>query len=171
MQQTYLRGDIYYADLGEGVGSEQSGYRPVVIIQNNTGNRHSPTVIVAAITSKWLNKTQPTHYNIEAGYGLELPSTILLEQLRTLDKRRLEKFVGRLPKRHLQGLNHALAVSVGLIQPMPNHLILCLCKTCADNFRATGAYTLRRLEKQEARELCTYCNHRLGYDYEVIPKV
>lgn len=171
MQQTYLRGDIFFADLGEGIGSEQSGYRPVVIIQNNIGNRYSPTVIVAAITSKKVKNTQPTHYNIEAGYGLELPSTILLEQLRTLDKQRLGKRVGRLPKRHIQGINHALAVSVGLIEPMPRNLVLCLCKVCADNFRATGAYKLIRVDSQTELDICTYCNHRLGYDYELVPRV
>ena len=92
MEHTYLRGDIFYADLGEGIGSEQSGYRPVVIIQNNIGTNTAQTVIVAAITSRKMNRNQPTHYHIEAGYGLELPSTILLEQLRTVDKRRLCKF-------------------------------------------------------------------------------
>lgn len=168
MEHTYLRGDIFYADLGEGIGSEQSGYRPVVIIQNNIGNKYSPTVIVAAITSRKMNRNQPTHYHIEAGYGLELLSTILLEQLRTVDKRRLCKFVGRLPKHHVEGLNHALAVSVGLIQPVPENLILCLCKTCADNFRNVG-YRLFRVG--EKRELCTYCNHRMGFDYELTPKV
>ena len=162
MEHTYLRGDIFYADLGEGIGSEQSGYRPVVIIQNNIGNKYSPTVIVAAITSRKMNRNQPTHYHIEAGYGLELLSTILLEQLRTVDKRRLCKFVGRLPKHHVEGLN------VGLIQPVPENLILCLCKTCADNFRNVG-YRLFRVG--EKRELCTYCNHRMGFDYELIPKV
>lgn len=66
MEHTYLRGDVFYADLGEGIGSEQSGYRPVVIIQNNIGNKYSPTVIVAAITSRKMNRNQPTHYHIEA---------------------------------------------------------------------------------------------------------
>ena len=169
MKHTYLRGDIFYADLGEGVGSEQSGYRPVVIIQNNTGNRYSPTVIVAAITSRRINKTQTTHYNIEEGCGLEMPSTILLEQLRTLDKQRLDRFVGRLPKYHVEGLNNALAVSVGLIQPATENLILCLCKSCADNFRNVG-YKLIRIEGDTKHELCTYCNHRMGFDYELFPK-
>ena len=87
MNETYLRGDLYYADLGQGIGSEQQGTRPVVIIQNNIGNRHSPTVIVAAITSKTNAKAKlPTHYYIAAGNGLELPSIVLLEQIRTIDK-------------------------------------------------------------------------------------
>ena len=85
MDRTYLRGDMYYADLGKGIGSEQEGYRPVVIIQNNVGNRHSPTVIIAAISSKVGVKPKlPTHYFINAEDGLELPSIILLEQLLSL---------------------------------------------------------------------------------------
>ena len=82
MNQTYKRGDIYFADFGQEIGSEQMGYRPVVIIQNDTGNKHSPTVVVAAVTSKVDAKVkQPTHCFIGAEYGLELPSVILLDQL------------------------------------------------------------------------------------------
>ena len=84
MNHTYLRGDMYYADLGHGIGSEQEGYRPIVIIQNDVGNKHSPTVIIASITSKKDAKPKlPTHYYIDAENGLELPSIVLLEQLRT----------------------------------------------------------------------------------------
>ena len=97
MDRTYLRGDLYYANLGRGIGSEQEGYRPVVIIQNNIGNRHSPTVIIAAISSKvGIKPKLPTHYFVNAEDGLELPSIILLEQLRTVDKRRLDKYIGHL---------------------------------------------------------------------------
>lgn len=102
MSRTYLRGDMYYADLGRGVGSEQEGYRPVVIIQNNTGNKHSPTVIVAAISGKVEVKPKlPTHYYINAECGLELPSIVLMEQIQTLDKRPLAKYIGRLAKEHI----------------------------------------------------------------------
>ena len=91
MEHTYLRGDIFYADLGEGIGSEQSGYRPVVIIQNNIGNKYSPTVIALAITTKSKNRI-PTHIPIKAGScGLEKDSIILVEQVRTLDKVRLKE--------------------------------------------------------------------------------
>ncbi len=172
MNQTYLRGDMYYADLGQGVGSEQEGYRPVVIIQNNVGNRHSPTVIIASITSKKDAKPKlPTHYYIDAEDGLELPSIVLLEQLRTVDKRRLNDFIGHLSEKHIQGINHALAVSIGLIESVPKKLILCLCRTCADNFYGTGAYSLRRVDPQQIeKDTCTYCNQRKGYDYELISK-
>ena len=170
MGRTYLRGDMYYADLGKGVGSEQEGYRPVVIIQNDVGNRHSPTVIIAAITSKVGVKPKlPTHYFIGAEDGLELPSVILLEQLRTIDKRRLDKYIGRLKKKHIDGMNHALAISIDLIQNTPHSLLMCLCSTCAENFRSTGAYLLRRIDPaQTERDTCTYCNQRRGFDYSVI---
>ncbi len=172
MNQTYLRGDMYYADLGQGIGSEQEGYRPVVIIQNNVGNRHSPTVIIASITSKKDAKPKlPTHYYIDAEDGLELPSIVLLEQLRTVDKRRLGDFIGHLSEKHIQGINHALAISIGLIESVPKKLILCLCSACADNFYGTGAYSLRRIDPQQTeKDTCTYCNQRKGYDYEIIPK-
>lgn len=170
MNRTCKRGDIYFADLGQGIGSEQAGYRPVVIIQNDRGNKHSPTVVAAAVTSKVDAKVkQPTHCFIGAEYGLGLPSVILLEQIRTLDKQRLEKYVGKLSRSHLSDLNHALAISVGLILAQEN-LVLCLCKHCADNFRLDGKYDLVRVSDNQERETCTYCNHRLGYEYELVPK-
>ena len=112
MNRTYLRGDMYYADLGRGIGSEQEGYRPVLILQNNTGNKYSPTVIVAAISSKVDAKAKlPTHYLLQAENGLELPSLVLLEQLRTIDKKRLGAYIGRLEEKHIRKINHTLAVS------------------------------------------------------------
>ena len=172
MNHTYLRGDMHYADLGKGIGSEQEGYRPVVIIQNNVGNKHSPTVIIASITSKRDAKAKlPTHYLIGAEDGLEMPSLVLLEQLRTIDKRRLSSFIGHLSEKHIQGINHALAVSVGLIESIPNKLILCLCRTCAKNFYGSGAFVLRRVNAdQTEQDTCTYCNSRKGFDYEITRK-
>lgn len=115
MPRDILRGDIYYADLESGVGSEQKGCRPVVVIQNNLGNKYSPTVIVAAVSSKVAVKSRlPTHCFVEAGNGLNLPSVILLEQLRTIDKHRLKNYIGHLSNSQLKGVNHALAVSIGL---------------------------------------------------------
>ena len=128
MRRTYLRGDMYYADLGRGIGSEQEGYRPVVIIQNNMGNKHSPTVIVAAISSRvGIKPKLPTHYYINAECGLKWPSIVLMEQIRTLDNRRLTKYIGRLTKEHIQGMNHALAVSIDLIHTSIQSVNMCLC--------------------------------------------
>ncbi len=170
MSKTYLRGEMYYADLGKGVGSEQEGYRPVVIIQNNTGNRYSPTIIVASISSRISGKRKlPTHYYINAEDGLREPSVILLEQLRTIDKRRLTQRIGKLSDEHITGLNHALAVSIGLIEPEPQKLTLCLCSTCANSFYGTGAYSLKRVNPYATeKDSCTYCGKRQGYDYEVV---
>ena len=89
MNETYLRGELYYADLGTGIGSEQNGYRPVVIIQNDVGNRHSPTTIVAAISTRIGTKAKlPTHYHLGSENGLSQPSMVMLEQIRTIDKKR-----------------------------------------------------------------------------------
>jgi mRNA interferase MazF len=109
------RGDIYYADLSPVVGSEQGGLRPVLIIQNDVGNKYSPTVIAAAITSR-LGKTRlPTHIDVYADrVGLARDSVILLEQMRTLDKRRLKEKMGHLDEGMMQEVNRAIAVSVGL---------------------------------------------------------
>ncbi len=110
------RGDIYYADLSPVVGSEQGGIRPVLIIQNDVGNRYSPTVIVAAITSRQGKNRLPTHIAIEAGdCGLQKDSVVLLEQVRTLDKRRLREKMGSVDYKAMKEINQALSVSFGLI--------------------------------------------------------
>ena len=109
------RGDIYYADLSPVVGSEQGGLRPVLIIQNDVGNRYSPTVIAAAITSRLGKARMPTHIDVHADrVGLVKDSVILLEQVRTLDKRRLKEKMGHLDERLMEEVNRAIAVSVGL---------------------------------------------------------
>ena len=109
------RGDIYYADLSPVVGSEQGGMRPVLIVQNNVGNRHSPTVIAAAITSQ-INKARlPTHIELSARvYGLSRDSVILLEQVRTIDKRRLRERIGQLDGRLMNRVDTAIAISLGI---------------------------------------------------------
>lgn len=110
------RGDIYYAALDPVVGSEQGGTRPVLILQNDIGNQHSPTIIVAAITSKVVTKASlPTHHLLRNTNGLEQKSIILLEQIRTIDKRRLKDYVGMLDCFDMRQVDNALAVSVGLI--------------------------------------------------------
>ena len=112
---TVHRGDIYYADLSPVVGSEQGGMRPVLIVQNDIGNKHSPTVIAAAITSRLDKAKLPTHIEIYASaYGIEKDSVILLEQLRTIDKRRLKDKVCHLDSVMLDKVNHALEISLEL---------------------------------------------------------
>jgi len=97
MKRTYYRGELYYADLGIGVGSEQNGYRPVVVIQNDVGNKHSPTTIVAAVSTQIKSKAKlPTHFYVSHECGLVQPSIIMLEQIRTIDKTRMDKYIGKL---------------------------------------------------------------------------
>ena len=109
------RGDIFYADLSPVVGSEQGGVRPVLVVQNDVGNRFSPTVIIAAITSQINKAKMPTHIEITAEeYGLSKDSVILLEQIRTIDKKRLREKVAHLDKKLMQDVNDALAISFGL---------------------------------------------------------
>ena len=109
------RGDIYYADLTPVTGSEQGGVRPVLIIQNNMGNHHSPTVIAAAITGYVKGKRKPTHVGLKgAACGLFRDSTVLLEQLRTLDKSRLGEYMGSVCEDKMREVDTALNISVGL---------------------------------------------------------
>ena len=109
------RGDIYYADLSPVVGSEQGGMRPVLIVQNDTGNKHSPTVIAAAITSQTGKARLPTHIELDANsVGLSRDSVILLEQIRTLDKSRLREKMGKLDDTTMTKVDNAIAVSFGL---------------------------------------------------------
>ena len=109
------RGEVFYADLSPVVGSEQGGVRPVLIIQNDVGNRHSPTVIAAAITSQTGKARLPTHIELSAkSYGLPKDSVVLLEQIRTLDKRRLREHMGRLDEALMGRVDAAIAVSFGL---------------------------------------------------------
>ena len=106
------RGDMYYADLSPVVGCEQGGVRPVLIIQNNVGNRYSPTVIVAAITSRMDKHPLPTHVAISRKYGLQKNSMILLEQVRTIDKSRLKEYIGHLDGRDMRAVNISLKISL-----------------------------------------------------------
>ena len=115
MDSKVKRGDIYYADLSPVVGSEQGGVRPVLIVQNDTGNRYSPTVIAAAITSQTNKAKLPTHISLAApDCGLPKNSVVLLEQIRTLDKQRLREYMGRVNSEIMGKIDAAIAVSFGL---------------------------------------------------------
>ena len=115
MDVTVKRGDIYYADLSPVVGSEQGGIRPVLIVQNDMGNRFSPTVIAAAITSQREKTKLPTHISVRShDCGLARDSVVLLEQIRTIDKKRLKERMGKLDDRSMNRVNRALSISFGL---------------------------------------------------------
>ena len=111
--KTVYRGEVYYAELSPVIGSEQGGIRPVLILQNNTGNRHSPTTIIAPITSVQKKSSLPTHIVIDYDF-LESVSVVLLEQIRTLDKRRLREHMGRVDETMMKQVDTAIAVSFGL---------------------------------------------------------
>lgn len=118
------RGDIYYADLSPVIGSEQGGIRPVLIVQNDVGNKYSPTVIAAAITSRIGKSKLPTHIEVYAQqYGLARDSVILLEQIRTLDKKRLKEKMGHLDEDVMNQVNDAITVSFGLEEPARQEFI------------------------------------------------
>jgi len=109
------RGELYYADLSPVIGSEQGGVRPVLVVQNDIGNKYSPTVIAAAVTSKMTKAKLPTHIEIGEQYGLQKDSVILLEQIRTIDKRRLKERIGELSPSMMFKVEKALLISLGVV--------------------------------------------------------
>ena len=128
------RGDIYYADLSPVVGSEQGGLRPVLIVQNDIGNRYSPTVIAAAITSRMSKTKLPTHIDIHASeVGLAKDSVVLLEQIRTLDKRRLRERMGHLDEALMQEVNSAISISFGLETTHPKERVYARMQPIAED--------------------------------------
>ena len=168
-EQEMRRGEIYHADLNPVFGSEQGGYRPVLIIQNNRGNQHSPTVIVAAITSQPKTKL-PTHVPINGIRGLEKESFVLLEQIRTVDKRRLDDYVGRLNRDQMNRVEKALRTSME-IKKLDKPILMCLCPVCAKPFYSSKEHFIIRADQnQTIKEKCMFCNVRQGYDYLIRKK-
>lgn len=117
MRKAIRRGDLFYADLNPVVGSEQGGIRPVLVIQNDVWNHFSPTVVAAAITSRKAKNSLPTHILLENVPGLAPTSLLLLEQLRTIDRKRLRGYIGRISKEKMLEVDAALAISIGIGYP------------------------------------------------------
>lgn len=117
MRKAIRRGDLFYADLNPVVGSEQGGIRPVLVIQNDVGDHFSPTVVAAAITSRKAKNSLPTHILLENVPGLAPTSLLLLEQLRTIDRKRLRGYIGRISKEKMLEVDAALAISIGIGYP------------------------------------------------------
>ena len=117
MRKAIRRGDLFYADLNPVVGSEQGGIRPVLVIQNDVGNHFSPTVVAADITSSKAKNSLPTHILLENVPGLAPTSLLLLEQLRTIDRKRLRGYIGRISKEKMLEVDAALAISIGIGYP------------------------------------------------------
>lgn len=166
------RGEIYYADLEPARGSEQGGRRPVLILQNNTGNQYSSTVIVAPVTTRIKKQRMPTHVSISSDSGLPSNSMVLLEQIRAIDKSRLDQYVTRLGARLMAEVDAALDISVGRQPPEqeeePDSMTLCLCPACAAQFFNSPEHIIRRVNPlNTVKESCTYCQVRYGYDYTI----
>lgn len=159
------RGQIFLAGLDPVVGSEQGGVRPVLVVQNNVGNRHAGTVIVAALTSR-SKPGLPTHVALPAGAGAAGGgSTVMLEQIRTIDKSRLLRSLGSLDRALMRRVDAAIAVSLGLRGTAD---VMTLCGRCARTFRNDGGYEVARVDPgQKSGESCAYCGSRAGYDYFV----
>lgn len=128
MRKAIRRGDLFYADLNPVVGSEQGGIRPVLVIQNDVGNHFSPTVVAAAITSRKAKNSLPTHILLENVPGLAPTSLLLLEQLRTIDRKRLRGYIGRISKEKMLEVDTALAISMGI--GYPNERLTKPAKSC-----------------------------------------
>ena len=172
MEQTYNRGDLYYVNIGNRLGANRFGYQPVVIIQNDVGNRFCPTTLIAEISTerRWIRR-HPTHCFLQSEYLHGFPSTVMLEHICAVDKRSLAFYIGKLTPSDLNNLNYALAVSVGLVDTLAPKPVICLCPKCAKAFTESGNYISQRISPQKTKgEICNYCNYCLGYDYRLIRK-
>ena len=169
-KQEIKRGDIFFADLNPVVGHEQGGKRPVLVIQNNIGNRHSPTTIIAPITSA-AKKALPTHMPLMNIDGVMEDSVLMLEQIRTIDKSRLVAYVCTLPDMSMNNVDSIIDVSLGvgnISMVKGNAFELALCSRCASDFYNSNAFIIKRLDyMQTDGGRCCYCRCRNGYDYLV----
>ena len=171
MAQQIRRGDIYYADLNPVIGSEQGDTRPVLVVQNNVGNKHSPTVVVVPLTSS-KKAFLPTHVKVSRMGGLRADSTALTEQVRTLDRSRFEGYIGRISDDTQAAIDYALTVSVGLAKQKPRKksvLDLCLCPHCVSDFECSG-YLIIKKGWQEVLESCDFCKVGKGWNFGVFDK-
>ena len=163
------RGDIYYAKLNPTVGSEQGDERPVLIIQNNTGNRHSPTTVIIPISCSIKKSSLPTHVIIPQLTGLRADSLALAEQIRAIDRSRLGIYIGSISGATQAEIDAALAVSMGIElrrPPKGEMFVLTLCTRCEDNFTESGYIAVRK-GRQSFREICDFCNMRQGISFGV----
>lgn len=166
MHTHVVRGDVYLADLDPVCGCEQGGTRPVLVVQNNTGNSHSATTIVAAIAQR--RPSQPTHVAIHDAPELKPDSVVLLEQLRTIDEMRLAKKLCALDIKRMHLVDVALMASLGIRLAPRDPMLMTLCRTCEQSFRDADDFTLRQVDpNQGTKELCTVCNMHTGYDFHV----
>ena len=164
------RGDIYYAKLDPVVGSEQGETRPVLVVQNDVGNKHSPTIVIAPITCNLKKNPLPTHVVIPQSSGLNTDSLALVEQIRTLDRTRFGEYIGRVNSKVQAEIDDALAVCVG-ISGSPHQkleiLALCLCPRCESNFEDSGCILIKKGWKKN-KKLCDFCGTRQGFLFWIL---
>jgi len=169
MNRQIKRGDLYFASLDPVVGSEQGGLRPVLIVQSNKGNGSSPTLIVLPVTSQ-AKPALPTHVSLFGACGLTDDSIALAEQLRTIDKSRLGRFIGTVTDLQLGVVDIAILNALGIPvnnPAFPAHVVT-LCSRCKQQYENAG-YQLQHIgSEHDPKEKCDYCNVRTGFDYEVV---
>lgn len=168
------RGDIYVYDFGINPGSVQSGVRPVLVLQGNEFNDHSPTTIIAPITSAIKRTYLPSHVFLGDDYGLKMPSMALVEQLRTVNQSELGKYIGTVEdEQTIKQIWKAFKKTLGMwdYSLNKNKDVYCLCRRCLDDFRSRPNVVVSRLDPFAVeKDVCTICNVRYGYDYVVYEK-
>lgn len=171
--QTVKRFEIYLYDFGAMPGSIQNGIRPALIIQDNRFNENSPTTIVAAITSVIKKERLPSHIFLGQEFGLSKPSMVMLEQLRTINQDELREYVGAISDPYLTKIiGRGIKKTLGMwdYAPRDKTAIRCLCPQCAESYRNTRSFIIRRLDPfQKAKDACDRCN-RPGWDYVVVDR-
>ena len=172
-QKKITRGDIYFANLNPVIGSEQGGFRPVLVCQNNTGNAHSPTIVIVPITRNLNKNPLPTHVVIPQSCGFDADCLALAEQIRTIDRSRLNKYIGHINGDVQQQIDTALSVCIGIEEkrsPKGEMLTLCLCHRCENDFHDSG-YILVKRGWQDVKEECDFCKTGRGLTFGVFNTV
>ena len=171
-QMQIYRGNIYYADLNPVIGSEQGDIRPVLVVQNDIGNKYSPTIVIAPITCNLNKKFLPTHVPVSHIFGLEKNSLALVEQIRTIDRSRIFEYIGCITKQQQLEIDCALAICVGidnLHSIKKDTIALSLCPRCESNFSQSDCVLVKR-GWQETKKFCDFCESRQGLTFEVFSK-
>ena len=168
-QKNIKRGDIYYADLNPVFGSEQGGCRPVLVVQNNNGNKYSPTIVVTPITGNIYKNPLPTHVILPRSCCLVKDSLVLVEQIRTIDRSRIKEYIGHINEEQQSEIDKALDVCVGLEKRRPpkgEMLVLSLCPQCESDFR-NNRYMLVKKGWQDVKENCDICKTAKGLNFGI----
>lgn len=172
-KQKVKRGELYFYDFGNSIGSIQSGNRPVLVVQCDDGNKASTTTIVAAITTEVKKIYLPSHIYLGSNFGLDRPSMVLLEQLKTVNQTELKDCIGIVNNDYMfRQINNGLKKALGLWYNKPQNTgnIRCLCVKCLDDYKSNPNYVVRRLEPLAyAKEKCDKCDN-MGWDYVVYDK-